>query len=278
MLPSLRSDAAEVNLEWDANTEHDLAGYRIYYGTSSGVYSHSVDVGNVVQTTVSGLFEDVTYYFVATAYNDGEDESGYSNEISWAYDAGTGEITPIILSAIKVQEDVGVLASYQIDLLQVNGPRDYVLLPAVDQAELDYNTGRIVFEITPNSNDYNPSNKRYWVHGFDSINGNTFSIIWYRGKPRLSISSNWTTYLESKFGDSVFSLNQNQKYSFEFVWDKEVGIVTCTIAGIVLANSDLISIPNTDPVSKIPLYIGSESDSSSRHANGLIENLKWFDN
>ena len=37
-----------VELAWDPNTEPDLAGYKIYYRTASGVYSDSdsVDVGS----------------------------------------------------------------------------------------------------------------------------------------------------------------------------------------------------------------------------------------
>ena len=38
--------AATVTLAWDANTESDLKGYIIHYGTTSGVYSEIVDVAN----------------------------------------------------------------------------------------------------------------------------------------------------------------------------------------------------------------------------------------
>ena len=46
---------AEVTLAWDANTEPDLAGYNIYYGTASGDYSDSIDVGDVTEYPVTGL-------------------------------------------------------------------------------------------------------------------------------------------------------------------------------------------------------------------------------
>ena len=43
---------ATVTLAWDANTEPDLAGYKIHYGTASRDYSHSIDVGNVTEYTL----------------------------------------------------------------------------------------------------------------------------------------------------------------------------------------------------------------------------------
>ena len=51
---------ATVDLAWDANTEPDLDGYKIYYGTASGTYSPPIDVGNTTQHTLTGLNDGVT--------------------------------------------------------------------------------------------------------------------------------------------------------------------------------------------------------------------------
>jgi len=76
--------AGQVTLAWDANTEPDLNGYKIYYGTTSGSYPSSVAVGNVTTHTVTGLTDGQTYYFVATALDTYGNESGYSNELPYA--------------------------------------------------------------------------------------------------------------------------------------------------------------------------------------------------
>ena len=61
--------AAQVTFQWDENTEPDLDGYILYGGTSSGIYSFSVDVGNQTTYTLTGLEEGQTYYFALTAYD-----------------------------------------------------------------------------------------------------------------------------------------------------------------------------------------------------------------
>ncbi len=73
--------AASVGLAWDANTESDLAGYKIFYGTAVRSYSHSIDVGNATEYTLTDLEEGVTYYMAATAYDDQDNESDYSSEL-----------------------------------------------------------------------------------------------------------------------------------------------------------------------------------------------------
>ena len=70
-----------AKLTWDANTESDLAGYKVYAGTASGAFGPPVDVGNVTTFDVINLQGGKTYYFAVTAYNSA-DESGYSNEVS----------------------------------------------------------------------------------------------------------------------------------------------------------------------------------------------------
>lgn len=74
-------ELAEVTLEWDPNTEPDLAGYKLYWGFSSGDYEFSADVGNQTSYTITGLIPGVTYYIAVTAYNTTGLESDYSNEV-----------------------------------------------------------------------------------------------------------------------------------------------------------------------------------------------------
>ncbi len=88
-LPPFHSTAlaAQISIEWDANAEPDLSGYRVYYGTSSGQYTASVDVGNNTRCVISSLAPGVTYYFAATAYDTEGNESGFSDEIVYAVPA-----------------------------------------------------------------------------------------------------------------------------------------------------------------------------------------------
>jgi len=74
--------AAQVTLAWDANSESDLAGYRVHYGTSSTSYSVHIDVNKATSYTVAGLTAGQTYYFAATAYDTSGNESGFSNMVS----------------------------------------------------------------------------------------------------------------------------------------------------------------------------------------------------
>jgi len=75
--------AASVELEWDPNTEPQLAGYKVYWGNSSGNYTNSKNVGNTTFCTITGLDEGKTYYFAATAYDGDGTESGYSDQITY---------------------------------------------------------------------------------------------------------------------------------------------------------------------------------------------------
>ncbi len=72
---------SQATLTWDANTESDLSGYRLYYGTSSGNYSNSEDAGNKTSHSLSGLKSGQTYYIVARAYDSSGNESDDSSEI-----------------------------------------------------------------------------------------------------------------------------------------------------------------------------------------------------
>jgi len=78
--------AASVQLQWDPNTEADLAGYKVYYAVDNSTLTSSipVDVHNQPVVTVSGLDPGASYSFAVTAYNSAGLESTFSNIVTIA--------------------------------------------------------------------------------------------------------------------------------------------------------------------------------------------------
>lgn len=74
-----------MTLTWSANVEPDLAGYKIYVGTNSGMYSFPGSpfvTGKVTSYTISNLPKGQTYYFAISAYDSAGNESVMSAEVS----------------------------------------------------------------------------------------------------------------------------------------------------------------------------------------------------
>jgi fibronectin type 3 domain-containing protein len=75
-----------ATISWLPPTENtdgsslNLAGYKIYYGTSANTMSHVITVQNPGISTyvVENLGQGMTYYFIVTAYDDNGIESSYS--------------------------------------------------------------------------------------------------------------------------------------------------------------------------------------------------------
>ena len=59
-----------VNLAWDANSEPDIAEYKVYWGLESGAPNQSRKVGNVTTATVDNLDDGTTYFFTVTAFKE----------------------------------------------------------------------------------------------------------------------------------------------------------------------------------------------------------------
>jgi PKD repeat protein len=94
--------AGSVSLLWDAVTAPTLAGYMVYYGTSTASMTNKINVGNVTGYTVPGLVDGATYYFAVTAYDGGAIESTKSNvAIKAASYAPPTRVAPFSASAIS---------------------------------------------------------------------------------------------------------------------------------------------------------------------------------
>jgi chitinase len=84
--------ASTVTLQWDANSETDLAGYKVYYAADSNLQpfkgvgategASPVTLLKVTTATLSNLDPSKTYYFAVTAYNKTGQESTYSNIVT----------------------------------------------------------------------------------------------------------------------------------------------------------------------------------------------------
>ena len=88
-------------MAWDPVPDPDVNGYLVYYGTATGVYTQSANVGNVTQTTISGLTDCTNYFFAVKASDtSGNQSTSYSNEIQ-------GWPRPVVASATPSAAEQG---------------------------------------------------------------------------------------------------------------------------------------------------------------------------
>ena len=82
-LATVPAHAGSVSMAWDAVTDPDLVGYRVFYGPAAGNYDQQIDVGLVTDHTVTGLTDCSTWHVAVKALDSaGNVSAGFSNEIS----------------------------------------------------------------------------------------------------------------------------------------------------------------------------------------------------
>ncbi len=74
--------AGAIKVKWNANSEPDLAGYRVHVGEASGVYTSTIDVGDTTEHVITGAEYGKSYYVGVRAYDDSGNESELSAEVS----------------------------------------------------------------------------------------------------------------------------------------------------------------------------------------------------
>ena len=81
------ASAAALNLAWDPSA--DASGYKIYYGKASRAYTDPIDVGS--ETSYPLELPVGKWYIALTAYDASDNESDFSDEVSWPIQVFTPE-------------------------------------------------------------------------------------------------------------------------------------------------------------------------------------------
>ena len=92
--PLVLGQPLSVQLEWDANPEPDIDGYNVYRSLQSGyayVRLNDVLITNTAYTDAT-IVAGQTYFYVCTAVNALDLESGFSNEVP--YTVPFGDVCP----------------------------------------------------------------------------------------------------------------------------------------------------------------------------------------
>ena len=99
--PATVAHGLDLSFAWDANTEPDLAGYRVFYRQEGQNYDYNNPAweGTETNCTIAGLDDNTTYYFVSRAYDTYDNESENSVELSY---------NPATLASLSITGDDSV--------------------------------------------------------------------------------------------------------------------------------------------------------------------------
>lgn len=143
-----------IALAWNPNTETNLAGYKLYYGTAAGVYSGQVSVQQPgTDAIVTNLTAGATYFFAVSAYSTEGLESELSTEISYVVPGpGSTNVPPTALPlSVTTAEEQSV--SFTLRAADANGdPLTFVIVAPPINGLISGSSPNLTYR--PNANFY----------------------------------------------------------------------------------------------------------------------------
>lgn len=172
-----------VTVEWQRNPEPDIAGYVVYLGTTSGVYSTIQDVGNISSWELGDLSTGTVHYCAVQAYNAAGLVSALSSEISFSISA-----TAVLLNSWAASGGLSGAAAVASAMPFADGVRNLL---------------KFAFNMNPSGPDVRTLVKGTGTAGLPAItlNGSEFTIEYLRRKDsgliyRPKFSTNLGVYQE----------------------------------------------------------------------------------
>ena len=164
---ALSANAQSVVLAWDPSPEPDVAGYRVYYGTSPRTYTTNVDAGRNTTHEVTGLDLTKEYYFAVRAYTDTGLLSPLSEEVTQPAAFPPGATLSGLSASVSAPFLTGQSIVWTAAGNSTLGPVEYRFFLSSPASGW-----RIV-------QDYGPANSWTWTPKFDDLGGHTLQV-WAR--------------------------------------------------------------------------------------------------
>lgn len=139
------SQTGALKVVWDPNSENDLAGYKVYYGSASQNYTNVIDAGTNNEYTINSLTAGATYYFAVTAYDTAGNESDFSVEVQGT--VATSDFTPPQIQTVTFVdlEHVDVEFSEVVEKTSAENAGNYSINGGVEIVSASLNeSGKVV--------------------------------------------------------------------------------------------------------------------------------------
>jgi len=238
--------AADITLQWDANTEPDLDHYVLYWGTSSGTYDHSVNIDkSTTAHTVTNLdLVQYIYYFAAKAVDTEGLESDYCDEIDTKAPQITSPptITSITDTTTTIEWNTDEPGTSVIEYWKESDPHreeelaDYVTSHSVMLTGLESNSSYVFYVSSTDiggagpdisTTDNNPSTP---PGAFQTVANSDIDPPQITSPPTVISITDFTAVIEwqtDEPSDSVVQYDENSSTWGNYLWSKtDTSLVT----------------------------------------------------
>ncbi len=266
-------------LSWDANTEADLLGYKIYYGTHSGVYESSIDVGNQTSYTISGLGTG-TYYFALTSYDLSRQESAFSIEVNKTIEDSTASVSTAPSTAPSPAPVKSTASTVEITQLNTNNNTTYeVVYHRLAEGEKVFIDRTYTYADVPG--DFLGASYIRTANNDKTSTGDVFfsfhisqdASVFVAHDDRISPKPLWLR----EFSDTAENITIANKTHSLFQKDFPAGVVI--LGGNDGPKASMYTVILKTPESRPPLDTSAPSTPSSLSANGISSSeirLSWL--
>jgi hypothetical protein len=122
---------ANVTLAWNPSADPLVAGFNIYYGGASGVYTNKTSAGAATSLTISNLVIGATYYFAATTYSAAGAESALSGGVAYTVPVPLPKVQLVFTPPNQFVLNVTGLTGHIYDILATQDFKSWTVIGAV---------------------------------------------------------------------------------------------------------------------------------------------------